>query len=499
MISNSLGNYYISFRICSNVPEIIKWQVLFMSKKTKNLTDQIFDNVSKEELIEFVKKQFDNCSNLENSLITHFAEHIEQDAETKYKTIVKNIIQGSDYEYDVESFYDPENMLMELDKLLDRAKEFLENKNLRDSLAICKAVFDNGQFLHELVDEGFWEVEETIENTFDIFEKITEKAPPLLKDDLFEFCVNKFQDHGYNDFGGSFLFLLPVLISTEEQENKFLELLDQKIDYQNNKETISWNITKFINLKYEYLSENGNEEAAWKLLEDNKRNPEILNKLVDKYVDLKDYQAAVDLCNYGIKIAKEFGLHGKIINWEEKLLSIYESTNNIEEIRRISEKMFFMKHYDMLYYKKLKRTYNNDGWQHENQRIINRIKGEDQSGNRREAFALADIFVEENYKERLLKLLQLNSADIEFIDDFSKHLKSKYPDELIYLYEKAIKKYAENTGRQYYHAVARYLKRLQKINGGKESVQKLLRQFRHIYKRRRAMMEILDKNFGKFE
>jgi hypothetical protein len=470
-----------------------------MSKRKKSLTNQIFDNVSKEELAEFIKMQFENCANLESSLITHFSEHIQQDSDTKYKNIVESIIQNGDYELGDDSFYSPDNMLLELDKLIDRAREFLENNNLRDSLAICKAVFDNGQFLHKLVEEGFWEVEETIENTFDIFGQITENAPPLLKDDLFEFCVNMFQDHEYNDFGESFLFLLQALVSTEEQEERFLGLLDQKIDFQQSGGSIGRSLSTFVNLKYEYLAENGKEEQAWKLLENNNEIPEILNKLVDKYLELKDHQTAIDLCNYGIKIAEESGFHGIIMGWEEKLLSIYESTNNIEEIRRISEKMFFMRHCDMLYYKKLKRTFNKNEWQHESERIINIIKGKNQSGRYRDAFTLAEIFVEENYKERLLKLLQLNSFDIEFIDSFSKYLKSKYPDELISMYEEGIKKYAENTGRKIYHEIAKYMKRLQKINGGEVSVQKLLSEFRDIYKRRSAMMEILDKNFGKFE
>ncbi len=94
-----------------------------------------------------------------------------------------------------------------------------------------------------------------------------------------------------------------------------------------------------------------------------------------------------------------------------------------------------------------------------------------------------------------MKLLQLNSEEINFIDRYVKHLKKYFPDELILLYEKGIKKLAENTGRRYYNEVANYLKSLQQITGGDEKVKSIVNYFRQTYKNRRAMMEILDLEF----
>lgn len=92
-------------------------------------------------------------------------------------------------------------------------------------------------------------------------------------------------------------------------------------------------------------------------------------------------------------------------------------------------------------------------------------------------------------------MLQINSDEIHFVDEFAKYLKGEYPQEIISLYERGIKKYAENTGRNFYHEVVGYLKNLQKINGSGEKVKTLVNYFRQTLKNRRAMMEILNKHF----
>ena len=92
--------------------------------------------------------------------------------------------------------------------------------------------------------------------------------------------------------------------------------------------------------------------------------------------------------------------------------------------------------------------------------------------------------------------MEINSTRIEFVDQFANHIKDDYPEKIIQLFEPAIKTYAMNSGREFYNNVVRYLKKIKKINGGEERVKKIVEQFRIQYKNRRAMMEILNKNFS---
>ena len=149
----------------------------------------------------------------------------------------------------------------------------------------------------------------------------------------------------------------------------------------------------------------------------------------------------------------------------------------------------------MEYYQKLKSTYSKDKWSDKSEEIINKLKGKNQKGGYSEVRALAEIFIEEKYTDRLLKLLQINSKKISFIDEYADYLKKSYPKDLLTFYEEGVKRYAKSTGRDIYNEAANYLEKMKKIKGGKEKVKALIQYFREQYKNRRAMMEVLNKNF----
>jgi len=150
----------------------------------------------------------------------------------------------------------------------------------------------------------------------------------------------------------------------------------------------------------------------------------------------------------------------------------------------------------MVYYKKLKVTYPKDEWTEVSLQIIEKIKNKGGTDGYAHANALAEIFIEENLIQRLLKLLQINSKQIGFVDEYTKHLIKDFPAEILLIYEEGIKSHAEQTGRNIYNEVVHYLNKLKKMEGGEERIKPIINSFRQQYKNRRAMMEILTKNFS---
>ncbi|MGD8780304.1 MAG: SWIM zinc finger family protein [Ignavibacteria bacterium] len=466
-------------------------------KKTKNV-EMIFNKVTKEDLKEFILSQFKKNRELKNRFIAYFAEHINENAEDKYKTIVKNVIKASEDSSGFIGYYSASSLTNDLEAILNKAQMLLEERNLVESLAICKSVIEELPSLEECMDDSDGGLYGLTEYAFDIFSQIAVKAPPELKDILFQYCIDSYTHGNFNgtDFSEEFLCVLPDLISLEEQEQQFFKIINDQIEMEKDEPYSDYRITRLIQIKVNFLKNSNRKEEAWKLVEDNKQYPEFMVLLVDEAVKRKDFIKAVELCFEGIKIAQEKRHPGTISDWNERLLTIYETTNNIVEIRKMAKKLFFEKHFSMKYYKKLRSTYKKEEWGKICESIIEKIKGKDKSGSYYDAHTLAEIFVIENYKERLLKLLQLNSKRIGFVDEYAKHIKKEYPEKLILLYEEGIKKHAENTGRNFYNEVAHYLKNLQKINGGKEKVKSIVNYFRQTYKNRRAMREILNKNFS---
>ena len=464
------------------------------SKKSKAKSiDEIFNKITKEELRDFITIHFAQNKSLKNSFFARFAEYIDDDEKSKYEIIVKNMVRASEDRYGFIEYRSANYLTGELMELLHKADNMTDKKKLYESLAICKAVIEEIPLLAGQMDDSAGGIRDLLDYSFNIFSEIAEKAPPELKDDLFKYCIEEYSKEKYheNDLGGEFLSVLPGLITTEDQGKKFLKMLDKQIQLSEVTDFTDYRVVQLLMVKINFFISRDRKQEALKIVMDNIQYPDFREIIVDEALNKKDYIKAIQLCYEGIQIAEHKKHPGTVHNWNDKLLSIYESTNNIVEIRKMT-KMLFEDFYDMKYYKKLKSTYGPEEWTNICKSIIDTIKN-NKSGGYEHASSLANIFIEENYKDRLLKLLQINQENLTFADEYAEHLIAIYPEELILIYEKGILKMAENTGRSYYKKVADYLKKLQKMDGGKEKVKELVDHFRLIYKNRSAMLEVLSK------
>jgi hypothetical protein len=112
---------------------------------------------------------------------------------------------------------------------------------------------------------------------------------------------------------------------------------------------------------------------------------------------------------------------------------------------------------------------------------------------------MVDIFIEEGYKKRLLKLLQLNDGHFSFVKQYAGAISDEYPYEVLDFYEKGINKYATQTGRKRYRQIAAWLKDMKKITGGDERAYNLCKQLLQEYDNRPAMKDEFSKAFPKWK
>jgi len=468
-----------------------------LKRNKKDYTDMILQKVKVEELKKFLLMHFSSNKGLKNSFIAHFAEYLDEDSGSKYRIIVQNIYKAAMGRNGVIDYHSAPRLIRPLAELINKASDLLDNKNIAESLAICKTLLEEVPLFAQNMDDSDGGIGQILYSIFDLFQQIIEKAPPELKDNLFEYFNKEYPKEKYHElsFNNDLLDLISTLISLPEQEEQFFKLIDDRIEIEKLKSYSEFGIVRLTKTKVEYLLEKGKTEEAWKLIEGNRRYTEFLKMMIERAVKSKDYDLAIELCNDGISTAKKESHSWDGIYWKEILLDIYEKKMDIKRIREVSEELFFRTHDKMKYYKKLKTTYDLNNWTAKCEKIIDKIKGTSQSGAYYDASLLADIFIEENYKDRLLKLLEINSTHIEFLDKYAKQLKDDYPEKIIQLFEPAIKTFAMNTGRDIYTNVVNYLRKMQKLNGGEEKVRKIIGQFRIQYKNRRAMIEILNKNF----
>ena len=469
-------------------------------KKKSNKKDkvgEIFKKTSREDLQQFIVSQFRRDYGLRNAFIAYFAELLNEDQDKKYRTIVRNIFKAAQGRHGFIDYYSAKTLTGPLFDLAQKSEELMVKKNITEALAICKTLIEEIPIFINNMDDSDGGAGSVVEVAFDTFIRISDKAPPLLKDELFTYCLSEYPKEKYHDFcfEDRFLRALPLLVTIEEQEKQFLDLIDQQIEVEKRKIYSDYSIVQLIKTKIDYLQRAKRENEAQALIETNVNYADFREILVNQAISKKEFNLAKELCKDGIAIAKKDQQWGIENKWYNKLLEISEKEESKEGVRKWSEKLYFDNHFSMEYYLKLKSTYSKDEWTDRCEEIINKLKGKDQRGGYGQVTALAEIFIEEKYSDRLLKLLQINSKEISLIDDYAAHLQSSYPAEILTLYEEGVREYAKSTGRSIYNEVANYLKKMKKIKGGEEKAKALIQYFREQYKNRKAMMEVLNKNF----
>jgi hypothetical protein len=465
--------------------------------KPKGTIDTLLQNVSFEELKDFVKNQMHGNSEFKNAFYASFAEKQEGEAKPRYIKLIRSIVRTIIGKRGFIDYRSASKLTSQMMGLCAKSSQLLAKNNLTESLAITQAIIEEMPDIVMGMDDSDGGACEIWAEVFENFYNLIKKAPPLLKDELFDYCISqyklqKYQKAGFEDY---FIDTLLQLVQSRDQEQRFFKLLDDQIILEQQNKYGEYNVISLLRSKVQYLEANNRVEEAMVIVNNNIEFDAFRDILFDEAIKQKKYEDARQLCLVGMDIAKKKEHPGTVNKYQQKLLQIAELEKDVMQIRKLSEMLFFDIHYNFDYYRKLKKNWEKNKWPEKCEEIISKIKKSNARGSYGDATLLANVFVEEGYWDRLLLLLQINSIQLRFIDSFSNHLITLYPNEIIQLYEKAIISYAEGTGRGVYNDVARYLKKLGKIPGGIVVVNKLISQFREKYRMRKAMLEVLNKHF----
>ncbi|MDR1708319.1 MAG: hypothetical protein LBS70_01190 [Candidatus Accumulibacter sp.] len=177
--------------------------------------------------------------------------------------------------------------------------------------------------------------------------------------------------------------------------------------------------------------------------------------------------------------------------WDKLLLTIAQKENDIPAIRRIAGE-FIAGRFDRDYYDIYKSAFSPEEWKTEVEKLLDRYR-KDTRELRWETDSVAEVLAAEQKTERLLRHVGQHLS-AEKIAHYHERFAKRFPAETLALFEKAIDKYAEeNLGCSSYEYVAKLLQQMRKIEGGGAIVAKMLARYRTQYKRRRAMIETLNR------
>lgn len=478
-------------------------------KVKKTSFNALLSKIELKEYQDFIKQYSQINKNFKDQFELYFSEKNESfDLKKKYVDIIKSVIK----KHTSRGFIDylASNKLgKELNQYLDVAKEYLSKNNYRDATVLFQIIIkevikvveycdDSNGYVVDNIDEAISNLTEMV-NTPVSFE-FKEKIADFLKEEL-----KKKIYFDYGNFGYDLTETYAAFCIKTDRKDEFLQFLDLKIQSAKDDD---YDRSFFIKEKISFLSRIGSTDEAKKIIKQNLDISEIRNLEIDRKIENQDYEAAKKLISEGIKIAEAKRHSGTVFQYEKKLLAIAVLEKDIQLERYFSRKFALDRTLDSAYYNQWKNTYSKEEWTQTIEEVIvgitkkvtetvrNNTFSNSNSLNVSLLYSLGSIYIQENYWDRLLTLVQ-KQENLTTILTYYPHLLKAYPNELLDILIPVLEREGDKSeGRSQYKDLANKMKSIMKdYPQEKERILEIAQKLKIKYPRRPAMLEELNKLF----
>jgi hypothetical protein len=460
-----------------------------LMKKAAVSAEKLLKMLTREELYEFIARIIQYNPDLTNAVLLEFSHKIEIAHQNKYSLILRRALEEIDIEGDD---YDEEDWLSidVLDQWLEKADDCFKQGNYQDAVLIAQACIEEFAYWmehsesgrDELVHEGYQT------DPFDIFVRVV-KARKINVRELFDYCMEELPKKKYT---GTLMhdwfndLLLELLKSGNEELNAgaFITLQNTLLEAVEDKR--SGEAKKIVQRKINYYESTHDDKKAWETVEENLQIPAFRKKLTEKKIEEQDYGSAKKLVHDFLD--ENAGTVRHPSEWDDLLLTIAQKENDVLTLRDISRLCideYFKAHYFDLY----KSTFTANEWADAREDLIAHYDKQRKGFNT----SLADAMAAEKLAERLLSYIEKYSS-IERLDKYHPVFAETFPEKTLALFREALDYYAENNmGRASYEHIAGVFRTMTRIPNGGAVVAEMIAEYRIRYKKRRAMIEILDR------
>jgi uncharacterized Zn finger protein len=465
------------------------------AKKTPPEWESIIANAPEKELRSFLLGYAKKHRELQDELVINLSASPKKVDIHKYQKMIAHTFDAAAGRHGFIEYRDTYAAMQPVYNLLEKADEHLEKGNLHEAFSIAAAVAPECLDAIQCIDDSDGECGGAINMAFETVDKILSSCTDEpLTDAIYDWLLEQVHNHNYDDYGCAdeleLIFfnwannpyrLEKAYMFIENQLEKYKKTDDWSAQYQ---------LTKYLKYKTELLINEGKLDEADQIVEENLHLSDFRKIKIEEALNKNDCQAAILHIHEGIVQAEKDKSPGIVHQFKDQLLDIYKKQDDRGNIRKLSKELFLDNRNSINYYRTYKGTFNTSEWSGKCEEIIAAFQKQKKKNSWGYIFPseLASVYIEEKMWDRLLGEVKLSSA-IGIVDGYSKYLAPCYPDELITLYRNSIVKYAENTGRNIYSEIVRYLKNMAKLQGGKDCAKELVQQLLDAYKNRPAMKD----------
>jgi len=459
-------------------------------KNKQKVFEEFIKNLSGDEL----KNYLLTYAQKDENFVENFTINLPKDVDGKpYKEYLKKIREYFTNPfrcYNKKGYYSEEMSIAGmLDKCHVEIEKFLDENKFTEAVRELLAIIETIGVLYENYDdlEGIItnECQKSINLLVDIF-KNEDSCPTKIKVEArkkIELLVknSNFEDFDLGDLN-SVLLLLSIQLSSVEEG---LELLNKKIE-----DSEGWKKTAYILSKIELLNETGKFSDLDKVIEENIALPEIRKYKIGLLLDKGNITNVIELLNDGLKLAENEQSRKTEIEWKDLLLDIYIERNDVSNIVKVAEDLFYNGFDPRRYFPVLKRYSSPKEWDETFNRLIASLNESVSYGGISNIKAW--IFIHEKMWSSLWDLV--SRSDIETILKYEKELKPHFANKMLSTLAIKLKEYvSKSTETKHYLFVAKVLTDIRLYPKGDKIADDLIFEFHLKYDNQKDFLDIIKK------
>jgi len=451
----------------------------------KRLTPSvILENVSLDELTDFVRKYASRDRNFALALKARFAGVVEFfDTKEKYLQVLESSIEAARKTDRMISYRGARKLEKVLSELLQQADIALAQKHFTTTLYIAESIIEKVTPILRKIEREQELVVQRIKDAFDLLHTLLESDPaPALQQEIWTYCKGESTKLTYrlNNLAIPFYQVLQKMANTPDKVNELLALLDELLGSPHTNENT---YVRLLLAKLSLLEKNDRQEEASVLIRQNLQQPEILLYALRQLQQREDWEAARKLAQEGLKFTDDATVRGQL---EDILLDIAKQQYD-EAAQATFARKRLLTTLDIAYFHTFKIVMNG-AWPQIRQELLRDIKQGTYSLERRNL--IAAIYAEEGLQKELFEFIKKNhSLDLlqEHLEQFSAATKKQ----ALQLYEELLDTYLENhVGRKSSQRVRDKIGFLYKIQEH-QLADRLVEKIRAAYPERNSLLDEL--------
>ena len=442
--------------------------------------------IPEKELRSLVLSLAQEDKSLQNALLSKYSKSLEpwqiKSFQDEFFAIIEDVSDRHGFiDYKNASFFEHR-----AEKFLERRVGVLiEKGQFREAFEVSKMVYTQLGSLE--IDDSNGTIMTIAGDCCQIWSSIFQQCSKEEEQEMFKWILDCLEDSLASYLEEGLIDFWMNEFPEKEQLLQKLDFLDSRIERLRSGPQNSWSNDYDIQsalmkrLKVMEQLECSRDEMA-KFMGKYHQYSDVRQWEIDLAVKETRYKDAISLLKESKSL--DCGHAGLVAKYSKQLMELYQSCGQTEKYKKELIDYVIQKNYlEMNYVLKLKQVCTSEEWEKYRTLLLKKTDS---------SFRYELMEKEGMYRQLLDEIISRKS--IYPLDQYERVLKDKFPDEVRDMYLNFVKSQAENAcDRKTYYELAAYLAKAAKYPGGRPLAEAIAAEWRVSYKRRRAMMEELDK------